>query len=146
MIVSTPRETLWAWINHRLGIHWSADFRAIGLVEKDVLKAAVGYNGFVGKTCCMHVAVDDPRCLNRPFIRAAFDYAFNQAGVHTVLGLVDSKNDKAIKFNHQLGFEPKHTIEGAGLEGDLIIYQMTRKDCKWLKEKEHGKEVSASSS
>ncbi len=140
MIVSTPREALWVWMNQRLGTPWSDDFRAIGKVVGNDLKAAVGYNSFVGKTCCIHVAIEDPAVIDRAFVRAAFEYPFTQCGVHVLLGLVDSENSKAIEFNRKLGFKEAHFIPEAGLHGDLLIFQMRKSDCRWTKVK-HGKEI-----
>lgn len=133
MIVSTPREALWAWVNSRLGIPLSEDFRAIGVVRDGCLCAAVAYNGNTGRTCFMHSAIDDPSVINRTFVKAIFDYPFNQCKMTHVLALVESSNTRAMSIDLRLGFKEVNRFEGAGLDGsDLVLLSMARNECKWI--------------
>lgn len=141
MIVSTPREPLWAFINDRLGIHWSADFRAIGIVKDDCICAAVAYNGFTGRACFMHSAIDDPSVIDRTFVRAIFDYPFNECNCTHVMAMVESSNQRALDIDRRCGFKEVHRLEGAGLDGsDLIFLQVTRDQCRWIKGTRNGQE------
>ena len=138
MIVATPREALWAFINARLGIPWSSDFRALGLVKSDCLCAVVAYNGFTGRACFMHSAIDDSVAVDRTFVRAVFDYPFNECNVQTIIALVSSENTRALKLDKHVGFKEVSRLPGAGMDGhDLVILTMNRNECRWLK---HGKE------
>lgn len=133
MIVSTPREALWVWVNTKLGIPWSEDFRAIGALREDCLCAVVAYNGFTGRTCFMHSAIDDPAVINRTFVKAIFDYPFNHCKLTHVLALVESSNTRAMKIDLRLGFKEVNRFEGAGLDGsDLVLLSMARNECKWI--------------
>lgn len=134
---------LWAFINTRLGIPISDDFRAIGAVDGGLLRAVVAYNGFTGRTCFMHSAIDDPSVVNRTFVRAIFEYPFVQCGVLSILAMVDSTNTQALDIDKRCGFKEINRLAGAGLEGDMVILQLTRDECRWLKEKDHRKEKSA---
>ena len=145
MIVSQPREALWAFINTRVGVPWSEDFRAIGVEVGGLLRAVVAYNGFTGRTCFMHSAIDDPSVISRTFVRAIFEYPFNQCGVSHILAMVDSCNTQALEIDRRCGFKEIHRQDGAGLEGDMVILQLTRDECRWLKEKDHRKEVAPAS-
>lgn len=137
MIVSQPREVLWAFINKRVGTPFSEDFRAIGAVIGGCLCAVVAYNGFTGRTCFMHSAIDDPTAINRTFVKAIFAYPFLQCGRTHVLALVDSANLQALDINKRCGFREVLRLEGSGLEGqDLILLQMTRNECRWINGKE----------
>lgn len=134
MIVSTPREPLWAFINARIGIPWSSDFRAIGIVRDDCLMGVVAYNGFTGRTCCMHDAIDDPTVIDRTFVRAVFEYPFIQCDLLAILAQVDEDNKHALGINKRLGFKEVHRLNGAANSGkDLIFLQMLRSECRWIK-------------
>ena len=99
---------------------------------------AVGYTGFVGKTCQMHVVNIGTRRAPRKLLWAAFDYPFNQVGVETVLGIVNSNNEAAIRFDKHLGFKEVMRLEGLHEGGgDIVVMRMDREDCRWIKEKEH---------
>lgn len=133
MIVSTPREALWVWVNQRLGLPWSSDFRAIGVVRGDCLCAAIAYNGFTGRSCFMHSAIDDPTVINRTFVKAIFEFPFNQCNLTHVIALVESSNTRAMKIDLRLGFKEINRLEGAGLDGsDLVLLSMARNECKWI--------------
>jgi RimJ/RimL family protein N-acetyltransferase len=146
MIVSTPREPLWAWINSRLGIPWSEDFRAIGFVKSDCLAAVIAYNGFTGRACFMHSAIDDPSVINRTFVQAIFDYPFNQCSCSHIIALVGSDNHRALDINKRCGFKEIHRLAGAGPDNDdLVILQVTRAECRWIKDTSNGQEKCSSS-
>jgi hypothetical protein len=146
-IVSTPREILWAWLNARIGTPWSSDFRALGLVKNDCLVAVIGYNGFMGRACFMHSAIDDPSAIDRTFTRAVFEYPFIQCGLNTVLAPVPADNAKALKLDYAVGFKPFTTLENADAEGkDLLLLRMRKEECRWIKELSDGQEGRTSRS
>lgn len=140
MIVSTPREPLWAWLNTRVPVPWSEDFRAIGAVHDGCLKAVTAYNVHVGRTCMMHTAIDDPIMMTREYYRAVFEYPFDQLKVLYVMAVVDERNDKAMSLDLRLGFKEVHRLPNASLlGGDLVVLQMSRSECRMLKENRHGR-------
>lgn len=137
----------------RLRLSPTKDFRGVlwipveyrhQLALMDHVAAAVGFHTFIGRICCMHVVVQKPEYVTRRMIRDAFHYAFVEAGCEAVLGLVDTTNDAAIEFDTRLGFKKVYRIKDGGLDGDLIVYEMKRSDCRWLsKEVKHGWQVGA---
>lgn len=99
--------------------------------EDGQITAGVLYDMFNGRSVCMHVAIEKP--VTRKYTRTCFDYPFNQLKVSKVLGLVDSTNDKALRFDKLLGFTEEARIADAGKTGDLVILSMTRQQCRWIK-------------
>lgn len=134
MIVYQPQHLLWGWLNSRMKVPASEDFRAIGNVFNDCLLAVVGYNAFVGRSCYMHIAIDEPKALTRTFVRAAFDYPFNQAKCSTVFAMIQADNAKSLRLAGGMGFAPMTTIPGHGDEPELCMLVMRRDDCKWIGE------------
>lgn len=133
MIVSSPREKLWAFINSRVGVPWSEDFRAIGAVRGDCLLAVVAYNGLTRRSCFMHSAIDDPSVIDRTFVRAIFEYPFVQLGFTSVFAMVDSVNQRALDIDRRVGFKEVNRFADAGAEGDLVLLHLHRDDCKWIR-------------
>lgn len=141
MDLTDPRM-VWEYFHHELGIHESDDFRGVLHVPDeyqgqsprfDHVAIAVGYNCFIGKTCCMHTVIHRPEKMTRAIVREAFEFPFQVAGCVAVLALVDSTNEAALKFDTHLGFREVHRIEGGGLDGDLVVLQMLRSECRWLR-------------
>lgn len=142
MIQATDNTLVHAFFRDRLGLHWSNDFRGVlwvpeqfdgTVMSMDDVAVGVGFNAFVGRSCCMHTVIQRPDLLSRGMIRDAFSYVFNVANCNAVLGLVDSTNDAALSLDKRLGFVEVARIPNGGAEGDLVVMQMTREACRWLR-------------
>jgi RimJ/RimL family protein N-acetyltransferase len=81
----------------------------------------------------MHVVIQKPEAMTPRIVREAFEFPFNVCGCEAVLGMVDSVNTQALEFDRRLGFEEIARIPNGGLEGDLIVFRMTRAECRWLR-------------
>jgi len=142
MIETCDPNLVHAFFNNRLGLHHSADFRGVlyaqdrpddSPIMMDDIAVAVAYNAFIGRTCCMHTVVQRPELLNRRMVLAAFQYPFTVCNCEAVLALVDSTNTAALDFDTRLGFKEIARIPNGGGDGDLIVLQMLRADCRWLR-------------
>lgn len=142
MIEATDRTAVQSFFADRLGLKWSDDFRGVLHVpdvyrnatsSMDHVAVAVGYNGFMGHTCCMHVVIQKPEAMTARIVRDAFVFPFEKCGCVAVLGMVDSSNAAALEFDRRLGFKEIDRIPGGALDGDLVILRMTRADCRWLR-------------
>jgi hypothetical protein len=142
VIEATDRGLVWRFFNERLGLHASEDFRGVLHVPEqykgapmsaDHVAIAVAYNNFVGKTCCMHTVIQRPDMVTRRIVRESFAYPFQTCGCNAVIALVDSVNEAALSFDKKLGFVEVARVPGGGIDGDLIILQMLRGDCRWLR-------------
>lgn len=142
MIETTVPEIVHAFFQNRLGLHYSGDFRGVLYapdrpdetpIQYYDIAVAVGYNSFIGKTCCMHTVVQKPELLNRRMVIAAFQYPFITCHCEAVLALVDSTNTPALDFDTRLGFKEIARIPNGGGDGDLVVLQMLRSECRWLR-------------
>jgi hypothetical protein len=138
--ITDPRA-VWRYMHDKLGLHDSADFRGVchlvplaegEAVTMDHVAVAVGYNGWVGRTCCMHVVIAQPAHFSRAILREAFEFPFLVAGCEAVLALVDSTNEAALSLDKRLGFREIASVPHGGLDGDLVILRMLRTECRWL--------------
>ena len=150
MIVCSDRQIVADFFKDRLGLYKSEDLRgvlwvpdeyALKVRDPDDIAVAVGFNAFIGRTCCIHTVIQRPELLTRYMIRETFNYVYNVCGVETVLGLVDSTNHKALEFDRKLGFKELYRIPNGGIDEDLVVLGMNKSECKWIKENQHGKEI-----
>lgn len=130
------RDRLGPWVAERTGgTYYKDSGQTIGLERNGSLVAAALYDNCTGRSVQMHVASDGTsRWMTREFLRVCFDYPFNQLKVNKVMGLVDSTNEAAIRFDENIGFQLEHVVKDAGRHGDIRIYSMTRQQCRWIKE------------
>jgi hypothetical protein len=138
----TERRPVWEFFHDRLGLHFSEDFRGVchvpdqyrnQVAQMDHVAVAVGYNSFVGRTCCMHTVIQRPEAVTRKMVRETFEYPFVTCNCNAVLALVDSTNGAALNFDLKLGFKEITRVPDGGTEGDLIVLQMLRSECRWLR-------------
>lgn len=133
------RPLVWEWMHRQNKVPWSSDLRTIGVMRSDgTLAAAVGFNAWQTESCFMHVAFDSPHSLTRDLLRAAFAYPFIQSGKSAVYALVDKGNEECLRLVRKLGY--RETVQTV----DSVMFEMLRDECRWIKEKEHGKVVSTS--
>lgn len=99
------------------------------------LAGGVTYDGYLKRSICIHTAGFVPNWLSREFLWAAFSYPFYQLKVEVIYGIVQSTNERAMRFDQKLGFKEDTRLKGAIPGGDLVFFSMYRADCKWLKMK-----------
>lgn len=142
MIGYAANDMAFEVLEDKLGIKRSADFRgalfvpdecAGKLAEKEDVGVAIGWNGFVGRTCMINIVVQKPECLTRWVIGEIFRFPFEICGLNAVLATVDNVNKKSLELCRRSGFEKIHTIPDGGTEGDLVCFVMTRAKCRWLR-------------
>lgn len=132
MIVTGPRDILISWLCSRIGYVPTPHMTCIASVEKNEIKAVVGYDMFSGKSCQMHIAGTGKLWMTRELLYAAFDYPFRQLDYSVVLGVTDSSNADAIHLNNRLGFTEFYRVQHGHPSGDLVMFEMRKPDCKWL--------------
>lgn len=145
MIVTQPRAQLVEWLCERIGYVPTPNMTCIGQVTRGTLRAVVGYDHFTGKCCQMHIAGTGRTWMTRELLYAAFDYPFRELGFNVVLGIVDSGNPEGLEFNRRIGFREVHRVVNGHPDGDLVIFEMQKADCRWLSlgSRLNGKEVYA---
>jgi len=120
------------WVCERTGGIWSPiDAFALGWMRDEKLVAGVIFDHYNHVSVAMHVA-GEGKWFDKDFARKCFDYAFNVLKVRKILGFVPEGNRKARRFDEHIGFKEETRVADATRDGDLIIYSMTRHDCRWL--------------
>lgn len=131
--ISTDKYLIGPWVCERTkGLFSPVDSAAFGLIRNGQIIAGVLFDMYNKSSIAMHVAGEGKRWLTREFLRVCFDYPFRQLAVKKIIGLVDSSNSQARKFDEHLGFIHEATIADASPHGDLMIYTMTKEQCRFL--------------
>lgn len=120
------------WVVARIG-PLSRPAVGIGLERNGILCAGIVFNEYNGANIFMQVASDGTRrWMSRELLRYVFHYAFIEAGVRRISGAVLTTNADARRFDEHIGFVEEARLKDAHPGGDLIIYCMTRAQCRWL--------------
>lgn len=114
--------------------NWGVDPVIARVTPKGELMGGVLFSywtGFDG-SINMHSAGFHPRWVNRTMLWVCFDYPFNQLGVKKIFGQVPEDNERALRFNLNLGFEVEQMIKDVYPSGDMILMSMYREHCRFL--------------
>lgn len=120
-----------------VGVQPCGDLQALFWVdEENKIEWVIGYTAFIGKTCQMHMVNLKGGYTPKGLLFGAFDFAFNHCKLEKVFGIVNSQNVKAMEYDQKLGF--KEAARFAGMHddgGDLVVFNMDKADCRWIKER-----------
>lgn len=135
-IIANQPERVGRFVSEIMGNDGWSSYQAIGLEEDGELIAGVLFDNYNGASICMHVAaVPGKRWLTREFLWYCFYYPFVELGVKRITGLVPESNLAARRFDEHLGFRLEARLEDAHPDGDVLVYKMTKADCRFLEMK-----------
>ena len=139
------KDTHWEWYIQRVPTFWSDDMGGIVCIDDDTNKilAAVLYYNWTQNICEMAVAIDNPMVLRHKFFERSFGFPFEIHNRKSIIANINSRNIKALNFVEKLGFEFLHSIkEGYGVDQDIMTFQLTRDNCRFINNIEELKEAS----
>lgn len=140
MVVVDVDGSIGQWLCARTGGEYSPQCVTFGNVVGGKLVGAVMFDHYNGASMAVHCAGDGGKWITRDLLRAVFGYAFDHAKVNKLIGFVDSSNEAARKLDEHLGFTLESRISAAAPDGDLLLFTMTREQCRFLGDK-HGQQV-----
>lgn len=119
-----------------LGAHISPDARGLVAVSKrGTVCGGVLYDGWTENSVQVHMATSTPIAW-RHLLPAAFQYPFEECGRGVLLGLVRGHNVASVKMCGHLGFREAYRVrDGVALGEDIIIFELRREECRFLKRK-----------
>jgi hypothetical protein len=139
-VIAVPRsneewQAMTGFLRHYAHVMPTPDTQCIGWISNGInLVMVVGLQGFIGKVAQIHVAYYPGwHFTPRSMLREVFHYAFVTAKLEMLLGVVNSKNTKAMRMDKHLGFRellrlPKMHDDG----GDLVLLAMKKSECRYL--------------
>ncbi len=133
-VITGQEEIFGPWLAQKLGNTWyPGKGSIIGLWEDGVGPiAGCLYEACNGASVMGSLAGVGKKWMNREYLWYCFYYPFEQLKVNKIIGTVESSNLAARKLDEHLGFVLEATLKQAAPNGDLLIYSMTRDQCKWL--------------
>jgi len=136
MIIVSEQEILSKWLSDRIGYKPNLGLQCIGNASSDgKILGVAGYDSWNGASCNIHIAGEGNNWLSRAFLHIMFDYPFNRENVKVLICKISSQNKKSIKFAKHIGFEEVGVIENGAIDGNLVIMQLQRENCRFLDKK-----------
>ncbi len=130
------------WVAKQMGSLYSPlQSEAIGLTRDHELVAGIIYEDWNRKSVVCHIAIRGR--ITPEFLYVISSYAFDQLGVFKIIAPAHSDNHRSLTMLKKMGFIQEGTITDAQPEGDILIFTMTRGQCKYLGERYHGQKSPA---
>jgi RimJ/RimL family protein N-acetyltransferase len=115
------------------GEYYAGSGQGIGIERDGEIVCGVMFDQHNGRSVQIHVALKPGARMTKEWLHTLFWYAFCQLKVTKIIGIVESTNLAALKFDRHIGFRDEAVIRDAGRDGDLIILSMIKNDCKYLR-------------
>ncbi len=145
-VITGQDELFGPWLMNLIQGQWiPGKGSVIGLWEDGVGPVAgCFYESCNGASVLGHLGGIGRKWMNREYLWFCFHYPFEVLKVNKIIGLVTSDNLEARKLDEHMGFVLEATLKDAAPKGDLLIYTMTKDQCKWLtlKDKYRGQTLS----
>lgn len=112
--------------------------RIMAFRDRDGIRGGFLFERYTGEGGSIHVhwAGRDRHWLKKYMLILGFTYMFEQLGCRVVYGDVRAKATGVIDIDYRLGFRAVHRFKGYYPDDDLIVFQMHKNQCKWLKPEE----------
>lgn len=137
-IITNDPNRVGVWTLERCSGEWFPGRGvALGLEDQNGnLVSGCVFELYNGTNMFLHGA-SRPYSLNEEFLHACFHFCFIQNPCKRITCVVDESNKICQKFVHKVGWSLETLLQGAGINGgDLLVYRMLSKECKWLTEEE----------
>lgn len=123
------------WLVRRIGFTPTAWSRALKAVDDaGNIRGMVAYDRWTENSCEAHMAVDTPIAW-RALLFPAFDCPFNHYGRGLILGIIASNNSRSLALAKRFGFRETYRVRDGVKPGtDIVIHEMRREECRWLKQ------------
>jgi hypothetical protein len=132
LIVTDRQEELGRWMEERLKRPYYQDGAIyIGYEVNGIIKCVSSFRGYNEVAMTVGVAVDNQR-LYLPFLKFSFWYPFCQLNVKKLISIVNEGNNASVRINSHMGFVEETRIKDACKDGDVIIFSMTKEQCKYI--------------
>lgn len=131
-MILTDKYVVGPWIAQRLHYPFEPNgIQTIGLVRRSIV-AGVMYEDYNGAAMVAHMVCEG--LLTRRYLWTIFHYPFVQAGCRKLIAPVPESNGRSIRFVKHLGFREEARLLDAHPDGSLLIFTMTREQCRFIGE------------
>jgi RimJ/RimL family protein N-acetyltransferase len=135
-IITRQDDRVAAFVASRIGMTGKfGSCTSIGLEDDGQIVAGVLYCDYNQSNVVCHIGAIGKHWMNREYLWFIFHYPFEQIGVKRITVVIEETNVASNEFVQHLGFELETTLKDAGRSGDLLIYRMFKKDCRFLRMK-----------
>ena len=130
------------WVCKKLHSAPQEGSEGIGLEKDGKLVAGVCYDNWTGRSIMAHIVVDGR--MTPAYLHAIFHYPFEHLGLEKVICPIAQSNTESIRLATKMNFTREATLRDAHPDGDIYLYTLKRKDCRFTGDR-YGKKCKPAS-
>lgn len=124
-------ERIAKFVQARVPVPLAQGMRAIGLERDGQVVAGALFEGYNGRNVWIHLAGEGRNWLTRQFIHACMRYVWVTLGCARISCHVVAGNAASVRFVERFGWRREAVLDGAAADGgDVLIYAMTKEECR----------------
>ena len=140
-MITSDKLIVGPWVAKKIcGSFHPESSEAIGLERRGAMVAGVIYENWNGRSVVCHIAVQG--LMTPSYLYAIFHYPFVYGGLDKIIAPVASSNEESIRFVEKLGFRKEAQILDAHPDGSILLYTMSKDQCRFIKER-YGQKFSS---
>lgn len=123
------------YVQLKTGVHTPlGPVRVMGFVDEEGILGGFMFERYTGVTGSVHVhwAGRGPGWLKRTMLKLVAIYVYDQLKVDIMYGEVRASDEAVRSIDRRLGFVETAVLHGYFPGDDLIVYSMTKDQCRWL--------------
>ena len=132
-LISNDKTIIGPWVAAKMGIEYSDNNTSLGQIAGSKIIAGVSYQSWNKASIIASIAVEG--LMTPTYLAAIFHYPFIYLGVTKIICQVAESNLNSIKLAEKLGFRLEAQLLDAHPDGSLLIYTMTKEQCRFIGEK-----------
>jgi RimJ/RimL family protein N-acetyltransferase len=121
------------WVCKKLHSAPQEGAEGIGLERDGKIVAGVCYDNWNGRSIQAHIVVEG--ALTRYYLFAIFHYPFEYLGCDKVVCQIIQSNKESIRLCTKMGFTREATLRDVHPDGDIYLYTLERKNCRFTGER-----------
>ena len=129
------REVSKAFFEEKLGVQRVPDTAVyLTFADDEGILGGWMFERYTGRGGALyaHWAGRDRRWLRRDMLRMAASYIFDQLECERVYGEVAASDTEVRRLDEKLGFVQVAVLHGYFPDDDMVIYELTKCNCRWL--------------
>lgn len=124
----------------------TSGLRGISRWKGDSLLAVAGFDNWTDNSVFLHVWSVGPRAWSRLYLQEIFRYCFEICNKGLAIAITQGDNARTLEFCRRVGFVEAHRMkDGWKLGTDLVIQEMRREECRWLRRMDNGRNFKSTS-
>lgn len=130
IVVNDPRTP--ALLAKTVGSNDCQCYGSFGIEVDGQVVGGATWDNYNRVNCFVHFSVNKGTYFGRSFLTLMFSYLFHGLRVKRVSAAFSSANEKVKRLATLIGFKIEATLQAACPDGDMEIWMVTPKECRFL--------------